>query len=133
MNNDYTNPYAATAVPSHFAQGSDIDPESLKKIEAIIKDANQFWLAILLCFLCSGVGGILIGPWYMVRLIQWNKMSQSQPALLESAAPPGSLPRQFQSAKTKLIIGMVVGASILVLAFLVAGLSVVSMPVQARP
>lgn len=81
----------------------------MKKIDAIIRDADQFWLAILLCFLCSILGMLLIGPWYLIRLLQWNAMANQEPRLLAQDVLPGSIAFRFQRAKIKLIIGFVVG------------------------
>ena len=118
MSYDPSNPYqppTAQAVP----QGpSGIDAESLRKIEAIIKDAGQFWLAILLCFLCTGIGALVIGPWYIVRLVQWNSMAQQFPVLMDPHAPPASLGQRFQSSKWKLIVGLCFGAFIFLMVML---------------
>ncbi len=122
MTND-PNPYAA---PTQVAAGGSEEYQSipagdLKKIQAIIKDANQFWLAILLCFLCSAIGMVLIGPWYLVRLLQWSSMANAYPHLRNGQAPPGSLAQRFQSAQWKLIVGLAVGLLIgmVVVAFLI--------------
>ena len=119
------NPYQPTAESPRSAafapEMPDIAAPELAKIEAVIKDAKQVLLAILLCFLCSGIGFIIIGPWYFVRLMQWRKLSRNHPALIATAAVPGSLQQRFQSAKKRLIIGLVVGGilfALVVLAFL---------------
>lgn len=105
------NPYAPSANPAANIVGAGLlSAEELKKVEAIIKDASQFWLAILICFLCSALGFVLIAPWYLVRLVQWNRFAQSHPMLLDPAAAPGSLGQRFQSSRWKLITGLVVGA-----------------------
>lgn len=109
------NPYAAPTSEPAFAAPEGIDPASVRKIEAIIKDAGQFWLAILLCMVCTGFGAIIIGPWYFVRFLQWNSLARDQPALLTPGAPRGSLVQRFQSAKTKLVAGMGFGAFVLLL------------------
>jgi hypothetical protein len=101
------NPYAAPQVEIPPAWAAN--PEQ-KKIEAVIKDANQFWLAIVLCIFCSGIGAILIGPWYFFRLLQWGSIARAQPALLDPNVPRGSLEQRFQSARWKLIVGICVGA-----------------------
>ena len=115
MTANQPNPYASPESASSTASGLSIDPASLKKIEAIIKDAGQFWLAILMCIVCSALGSIIIGPWYLVRFLQWNSMSHAQPMLLEPNAPRGSLAQRFQSAKIRLIVGMSFGALIFLL------------------
>ena len=119
--NPYAAPQADVTVAPHAVK---IDPASLKKIEAIIKDAGQFWLAILMCIVCSALGSVIIGPWYLVRLLQWNSMAQAHPMLLEQNVPRGSLAQRFQSAKIKLIIGMSFGAVIFLLAFLLVAVSI---------
>ncbi|EGF26008.1 hypothetical protein RBWH47_01203 [Rhodopirellula baltica WH47] len=105
------NPYAAGNVidsASNVGPGG-LSPEVVKKTEAIIKDARQFWLAIILCFFCSGIGLIIICPWYLIRLLQWRSLAKQHPFLTEPNAPTGSLPKRFQSAKLKLILGIVFG------------------------
>ena len=119
VDNFNPNPYAAPAAPGQAVGMVDLDAPTLMKVEAVIKDAGQFWLAILLCFLCSGLGMIVIGPWYLVRLLQWNSLAQNHAWLCERDAQPGSLPKRFQSAKWKLIVGLVVG---LVLMIMLVGL-----------
>lgn len=115
MNPNQPNPYAAPLTDSTAAAPVNIDPATLKKIEAIIKDAGQFWLAIIMCIICSAVGSIIIGPWYLVRLLQWNSLANANPMLLDRNVPRGSLAQKFQSAKIKLIIGICFGAVIFAL------------------
>jgi hypothetical protein len=112
MSNDQSNPYAPT-VSSAVADTSGVDPVLLAKVNAIIKDAGQFWIAMVLCLLCSALGSLVIGIWYAVRLMQWNAIAKSQPLLMDPNAAPGSVAAKFQGAKTKLIIGMVFGIVIL--------------------
>ena len=118
MTGDQPNPYAAPETDSTAASKGNFDPASLKKIEAIISDAGQFWLAIIMCLVCTGLGALIIGPWYLVRLIQWNSMAKAQPMLLAPNVLRGSLEQRFQSAKIKLIIGISFGAVILLLVIL---------------
>lgn len=96
----------------------------MQKIEAIIKDAGQFWIAILMCIFCTGLGSVIIGPWYLVRLLQWNSLAQREPLLLDRTAPRGSVAQRFQAAKGKLIAGMVVGATIFLLAVVAMAVAV---------
>ena len=112
MTSNQQNPYAAPQGNFPLAQEEYADQ---KKIEAIIKDAGQFWLAIILCVFCSGLGALIIGPWYFVRLLQWNSIARSQPLLLDPNVPRGSVAQRFQSAKIKLIIGIGFGALIFLL------------------
>ncbi len=98
---------------------SSLDPVARAKAEAIIKDASQFWLAILVTLLCSSLGGLIIGPWYLVRLLQWNSLKKSEAELAQINPPPGSLAAQFQSAKVKLIVGLCFGAMMLLLGIMV--------------
>jgi hypothetical protein len=106
------NPYAAPQVDATLPAEANPD---LKRIEAVIKDAGQFWLAIVMCIFCSGLGAIIIGPWYLVRLLQWNSIATAQPMLLDPNVPRGSLAQRFQSARWKLIVGISFGVLMLVL------------------
>lgn len=124
MATEQPNPYSSPTAYAPAESTENVDPALQKKIEAIIKDAGQFWLAIIMCIICTGVGGIIIGPWYLVRLLQWNSIAREQPMLLDPNVPRGSIADKFQSAKIKLIIGM--GFGILILSC-VALMIVVSM------
>jgi hypothetical protein len=115
MSTDPTNPYAPTPTPIGTEYAVPMDAATLKQFDAIVKDANQFWIAILLCLLCSGIGSVLIGVWYLSRLVQWNSMSKAYPLLMVENPPPGSMAARFQAAKAKLIIGLVVGIVLLFL------------------
>lgn len=108
------NPYAApsSTEPAHDPSPVDLDPKGLAKVEAVVKDAGQFWLAIILCVVCSGIGGLIVPIWYLVRLLQWRSLANKYPALLSNGAAPGSIQAKFQSAQWKLIVGLVVGAII---------------------
>ena len=114
---DDPNPFAPPVTVSDIDRTrvlGNIDPATLKKVKAVVKDANQFWLAILLCVLCGGgMGMLIIGPWYLVRLIQWGSLAQQQPMLMDRDVPRGSLAQRFQSAKIRLIIGLGFGALML--------------------
>lgn len=120
MSNDPSNPYAPTPTPSHIGTeyAVPMDPATVKKFNAIIKDANQFWIAILLCLLCSGIGSVVIGAWYLARLLQWNAMNKAYPLLMVENPLPGSMAAKFQAAKVKLIVGLVFGVVMLFLVLL---------------
>ena len=87
------NPYAApsSAEPSHDPLPVDLNPKDLAKVEAVVKDAGQFWLAIILCVVCSGIGALIVPIWYLVRLLQWRYLANKHPALLSTGATPGSI------------------------------------------
>jgi hypothetical protein len=109
-----SNPYAP---PPATGTVSDqlpfvIDPADKKKMEAVMKDAGQFWLAIVLCILCGAIGSLIIPFWYLARLIQWNALAKKYPALTMHGAPEGSIQANFKSSQWKLIVGMVVGGVI---------------------
>ncbi len=115
MSDDPNNPYAAPQANTPAAPPqTNLDPVTQKKVEAIVKDAGQFWLAILMCIVCSALGSIIIGPWYLVRLLQWSSLAKSHPVLMTPDSPRGSLPQKFQSAKIKLIIGILFGGLIFI-------------------
>ena len=105
-----TNPYAPDADRWDVSALHDLDPLVEERVEAVIKDADQFWIAILLCLLCFGFGFLLIGPWYIVRSLQWTSLAKNYPSLRDSSAVPGSLAKRFQKSRWKLLAGMIGGA-----------------------
>ena len=119
--NPYASPASSDAAPQPELQ---LEAADQKKIVAIVKDAGQFWLAIFVCLVCSGIGGLIIPIWYLVRLLQWSKFAKKYPALVNSNAPTGSLPAKFRSAQWKLIVGLVFGCLIFLLLLAYVGLLV---------
>lgn len=121
QNNPYAPPTTATGVTISGQSSHPFpfvtDSADRIKLEAVIKDAGQFWVAIALCILCSAIGAIIIPFWYLARLVQWNRLAKKYPDLMLSGAPAGSIQAKFQSSQWKLIVGMVVGGCIF--AFLV--------------
>lgn len=116
---DFPNPYAISAMgpPEEQTGPLNITGPDMSKIEAVIKDAGQFWLAIILCLVCNGIGSLLIGPWYIARLTQWNNLKKKYPALM-NPAPPKTLQSKFQSAQWKLIVGISFGGVMLLFVIL---------------
>lgn len=125
MQNEFDNPYAPTNLTKYTNPPETelgIPEPDLKKAKAVVKDADQFGLAILLCFFCTALGLILIGPWYLIRILQWHSLSSKYPILMDASAPPKTLPYRFQRARTKLIIaiafgGLIVGLVIFLVVF----------------
>ena len=112
------NPFAAPASASTFRPDlglASMDPSDRKKLDAVVKDANQFWIAILFCFLCSALGLVIIGPWYLVRLLQWNRLGNTYPELRQSTPTAGTIVQQYQSARWKLMTGLIFGATVVFL------------------
>jgi hypothetical protein len=114
------NPYQ----PPVFADGgmqasSEVDfpisPDDLKKAKAVIKEGDQFWVAILAMIFCSALGILLLGPWYFVRYLQWKSLAAKYPQLIASDSVRGSLPDKFLKAKLKLQICMGIGVVLLLL------------------
>jgi hypothetical protein len=105
------NPYAAASVVSSPHGGTLVkDPVIIKQAEAVIKDAGQVILAVLIGFMCTGLAAFVIGPYYLYRLHCWNRLAQRCPALVAAGAPLGSLEQRFQAAKGKLMVGVTIGA-----------------------
>ena len=119
------NPYQPSNVPtppplvgaSAWENTLAMTPEDVKKARNVIREADQFWLAILLMFVCSLGAIFLLVPWYWVRFAQWNGLAKKYPQLLASNVPIGSLPDKFLKAKLKLQIAL--GAGVIVLIGLV--------------
>jgi RsiW-degrading membrane proteinase PrsW (M82 family) len=111
------NPYTASSidprrnssdVPSEF-----LSPQDAKKAENVIREANQFWLAILAAIFCNALGMLFIVPWYTARLIQWIRLAEKYPGLLVSNPPSYSLADRFQRSKWKLIVCIIAGVVLL--------------------
>ena len=105
------NPYSpptTNVVAQEVESDFGLSPKDLKKAKAIIKDANQFWLAIILCVVCTMVAALIFPIWYTFRLWQWNSLAKKYPVLV---APQSAeqLPTRFKSAQWKLIVGMIAG------------------------
>ena len=122
MNSHYKNPYGERTEPASFIHASDFEPALLKKIEVIIYDANHIALAIGLCITWVGVGGILVGLWYLVRLRQWNAIAKAYPALLEAEAPWDDFSLRFIAAKKKLVLGVSIGFLTFILTVVAIGI-----------
>ena len=114
--NPYATPIETEADPK--AVPIKLEPKDRKKVETVIKDAGQFWLAIILCILCSGIGAFIVPIWYLVRLVQWNSIARKYPELLFQPVPPNSIQARFQSSQWKLIVGLVFGCVVLVFVLL---------------
>ena len=95
-------------------------PEVITKAEVIIKDASQFWLAIVACIFCGTFGFLIIGPWFLFRLLQHRSLGKQHPSLIATNSVVGSLEQRFQKAKTGLLIGA--GISVAMLLVMVAGI-----------
>ena len=119
--NPYQAPHAVPALPLGTGADVALPEKDLKKANAIIKDAGQFWLAGILCIFCALIGAVIVPIWYSIRLFQWHGLRKRFPALMNIDAAPGSLSKKFQSAQWKLIVGLAIGCVIflLVLAMLV--------------
>ena len=123
MQNEFDDPYAPTNPTEQFSFSETelgIPKADLKRAKAVVKDADQFWLAILLCFLCVALAPFLIGPWYLSRRLAWQSLGTKYPVLMDSSAPPNTFPGRFQRANTKLFIAFAFGGvmlGIMVLAF----------------
>ena len=121
------NPYASPSVSAPVDPLEEfrirLDGPDHAKAEAIIKDAGQFWLAMIICLFCSLIGAIIIPIWYTVRLLQWSRLSKKYPALMAADVPRKTFQKKFQSSQWKLITGLVFGLvilSLLALYFVVA-------------
>jgi hypothetical protein len=95
-------------IPAEPAPEYPLPARVVHKARAIVEDAGQFWLVILICLVCPSIASIFTAPWYFVRLWQWHSLARNYPWLLQPDAP-GSLPDRFQRAKWKLLAGMCVG------------------------
>ena len=128
--NPYQAPNAVPALPVGTGADVVLPEKDLKKANAIIKDAGQFWLACILCVFCALIGAIIVPVWYSIRLLQWHGLRKRFPALMNVNAAPGSLSKKFQSSQWKLIVGLVMGCVIFVL---VLGLLLLPLFITVEP
>ncbi len=116
---DPSNPYLSRTVDPNAVpatpQQIGIANYEVVKIEAILSDAKQVGVAILICLLCSLIGSLLIGPWYYKRFKEWERYSRRYPVLLDPNAPYGSLSQRFRDARSKLQTGYIFGFIILLI------------------
>ena len=112
------NPYAAPASSLNSESPDEqfrirLDGQDHVRAIAIITEANQFWVAMLLSTFCVVFGSIIILIWYGVRLLQWSRLAKKYPELLATNPPPKSMQARFQTSRWKLITGIIFGAVIL--------------------
>ena len=116
------NPYASPSVNPPVDPLEEyrirLDGRDQKKAEAVVKDAGQFWLAIILCVFCSGLGSIIVPIWYTARLMQWSRLANKYPDLMAADVPKKSFQAKFQSSQWKLITGLIFGCFVLGLVML---------------
>ena len=112
------NPYAAPASARNSESPDEqfrirLDGRDHVRAIAIITEANQFWVAMLLSTFCVVFGSIIILIWYGVRLLQWSRLAKKYPELLATNPPPKSMQARFQASRWKLTIGIVFGLIII--------------------
>ncbi|MCA9105792.1 MAG: hypothetical protein KDA83_10225 [Planctomycetales bacterium] len=107
---DSLTPYEAKEVVE--AEDS-IDDATRKTIEAIIKDANQLVVVLVMCLCLTMLGTLVVMPWYSFRLWQWYSLAGRHPSLMVYRPPLGSFADQFQRAKANLWSGLFIGFAFL--------------------
>ena len=124
------NPYAPPSViapvdPLGDESSIKLDDSDQKRVNAIIQDAGQFWMATILCIVCVVIGLPLMAAWYAMRLWQWNRLAEKYPKLLASNAPRKSIQAKFQAARWKMIAGLITVAVVfagLVMSYIASGI-----------
>ena len=112
------NPYASPpvippSVPSVPEHGIEIDAGDQVRADAIINEAGEVWVMMIMCIPCC-LAGVLVLPFYAIRLVQWNQLANRYPELVASNVPPKSFQAKFKAARWKLTTGLVIGGIILV-------------------
>jgi hypothetical protein len=92
----------------------DLTDRGAARAKAVASDAGYVWAAVLVPFCCPVVGlplFILMLPWYSYRLYCWYQLNDefSELRYPNSLSPHGLLAANFQSAKWRLIVGVVFG------------------------
>ena len=105
-----------------------LPPADMKRAYAVIKDAEQYVAALLLCTLLI-ISAIFVPVWYIrtvfipvtylcavivpakyaIRLSQWIALSNTYPTLTEAGGPK-SIQARFGPSKRKLMLATTVGA-----------------------
>ena len=89
---------------------STLPKSTIRKAEAIIRDAELVWVALLMSFCTCGIGSIIMLPWYLWRFASWNMINGSHEELRSSLSADGELAVRFQRAWGKLVLGICIGA-----------------------
>ena len=106
------NPCASQTVVTSPAAAADqefqnrIDGRDQSKLHAIIKDAEGFWLTIILCFLSFAIACPFVAAAYARRLNHWSYLAKKYPELLASGVPRNSIQARFKAARWKLVAGL---------------------------
>jgi hypothetical protein len=124
----FENPYEPTASlpPINGNANLDvnfaIDPVDRRTAEKVLRDADYFWVSILLMFFCAPLLTVILLIWYLGRLQSWTRLIATYPGLANPQTVYQSLPDRMQKAKLKLQI--TIGAGIFMLGFIALGLIV---------
>jgi hypothetical protein len=118
------NPYAAPsmeAAPVRRGLGSatvlDLTPTGARRAKAVVQDADNVYLAILLATCICGIAWLFMFPWFGFRLLQWYQLNSQFEELRHPNAfsPHAEFTSRFPDAKLKLWIGTIVGGGFFLL------------------
>jgi hypothetical protein len=102
-----------------------VDAQTFAKMEAIIRDSNQFLFAMLFSLFCVGIGFFITPLWYSMRLWHWKKLMAANPDLKNMAWEHGSVAYQFVTARGRIQSAIVFGALLPITVAVVLGLLLV--------
>ncbi len=113
-----SNPYKPTLIGAEKPEREPLGlpEERQQQLEAVIKEAGQVWLVVMLSFCCGPLSILLVAPWYGIRLQQWIGLATDFPELNDATNRHWQAV-QFRSAKIKLLVGLVVGFTAFLMSF----------------
>lgn len=115
--NPYSPPLAAASASilpedDHFR--ADLTTAAADQAKAIVRDAEMFWLVVLVGIFVCQPSFLIMLPWYSVRWWQWNALHRRFAELRHpnSFSAHANLAERFLAAKWKLVLGTQLSAAV---------------------
>lgn len=115
------NPYAAPvpwdaderdpAMKSREPPDFDLTEQGARRARRVVADAKRVYLAIFLTMCLCSAGWLFLLPWYAYRLRCWHQLNSEFAELRNpnSFSEYGQLAADFQEARSRLLVGLVLG------------------------
>lgn len=89
----------------------DLTESGVRRAQAVVSDARGVFFVLFLASCAFGIGWLIMLPWYIYRLRQWQMLNREFFELRQpnSFSRNAKLASDFQDARLRLIFGIVVG------------------------